>query len=167
MINRASLVSLTILLTACAGPEGEAPSIGSRPIEGILDAPIRGIAPVQSTSSAALSAEIDALIHQAEAGHSGFAANYPAAQNAITSAAGSAIESEAWIAAQLAISALDSARSETVRALGSLDAILAEQAVSSAPAETEKLVDARVHVARLYDDQNTRYDALNANLRTQ
>ena len=113
MMIRASLVSLTILLTACAGPEGEAPSVASRPIEGILDAPIRGIAPVQSVSSATLSAEIDALIDQAQAGHSGFAENYPAAQSAIASAAGSPIESEAWIAAQLAISALDSARAES------------------------------------------------------
>jgi hypothetical protein len=167
MIIRYCLLSLPLLLVACAGPEGDAPSLTPRPIEGILDEPVRAIAPVQSTSDTALATEIAALVEQAEAGHSAFTARYPAAQGTVQNAAGSAVESEAWIEAQLAVSALDSARSETVRTLGSLDAILAGQALAGAPSETEKLLDARERVASLYGEQNALYDALNATLRTR
>ena len=60
------------------------------------------------------------------------------------------LESEAWIEAQLAVSALDSQRSETVRALGGLDSILARQTLAGEPAETERLLAAREQVAALY-----------------
>lgn len=167
MIIRVSLLLLPFLLAACAGPEGSAPSLSPRPIEGVLDAPVRAIAPVQSTSDSALATEIDALVGQAETAHSAFTARYPAAQEAVVAASGSAIESEAWIKAQLAVSALDSVRSETVRALGSLDGLLAGQAVTGAPSETEKLLEARERVTTLYAAQNDQYDPLNAALRTR
>ncbi len=167
MIIRASFILIPFLLTACAGPEGRAPSLSPRPIEGILDAPTHAIAPVQSVSDSALAAEIDALVGQAEAGQTAFAAGYPAARNTAERAAGSAVESETWIEAQLAVSALDSARSATVRALGSLDGILAEQALAGTPAETNRLLAAREHVAALYAAQNAQYDPLNAMLRTR
>jgi len=167
MIIRASLLLLPFLLIGCAGPEGEAPSLTPRPIEGVLDAPVRAIAPVQSTDDPALAAEIDALVGQAETGNAAFVAGYSAAQNAVENAAGSSIESEAWIEAQLAVSALDSVRSETVRALGSLDGILARQALTGAPSETSRLLAARERVASLYEAQNAQYDPLNAILRTR
>lgn len=163
----ASLLLLPILLAGCAGPEGEAPSLAPRPIEGVLDEPVHAIAPVRSTSDSALAARIDALVGEAEAGHSAFAASYPAARQSVERAAGSAIESEAWIEAQLAVSALESARSATVQALGSLDGILAGQALAGAPSETQRLLAARERVAALYAAQNAQYDPLNAMLRTQ
>lgn len=162
MIIRASLILFPFLLIACAGPEGQAPSLSPRPIEGVLDEPVHAIAPVQSTQNPALAAEIDTLLSQAEAGQSAFAASYPAARQAVSAAAGSAAESESWIIAQISISALDSARSATVQALGSLDGILAEQAVAGAPSETERLQAARERVSALYAAQNAQYDPLNA-----
>lgn len=167
MIIRGSLLLLPFLLAACAGPQGSAPSLNPRPIEGVLEAPVRSIAPVQSTSDSALAAEIDALVEQADAGQRAFTDGYSAARDAVQNAIGSTIESEAWIRAQLAVSALDSVRSETVRALGSLDGILAGQALTGAPSETEKLLEARERVAALYETQNAQYDPLNAALRTQ
>ena len=155
-----------LLLAACAGPEGESPSLAPRPIEGIIDAPIRGIAPVASAQDSALARQIAELVTQAEAGNQAFTAQYPDAVSAVDQAAGSALESEAWIEAQLAVSALDSLRSETVRALGGLDSILAQQTLAGEPAETERLLAAREQVAALYEDQNRRYDAINSRLRT-
>ena len=156
---------LPLAMAACAGPEGEPPSLATRPIEGILDAPVRAIAPVESASDPALAAEIDALVGQARAGNGDFTEAYPAARQAVERAVGTAVESEIWIEAQLAVSALDSARSQTIRALGALDGILAEQTASGRPAETERLLGARDEVAALYEQQNARYDALNSQLR--
>jgi len=155
-----------LLLAACAGPEGESPSLAPRPIEGVVDEPIRGITPVTSAQDPALAGQIAQLVDQAEAGNRAFTIQYPEAVAAVDQATGSALESEAWIEAQLAVSALDSLRSETVRALGGLDSILAHQTLAAEPAETERLLAAREHVAALYDDQNRRYDALNSRLRT-
>ncbi|QLC24019.1 hypothetical protein HFP57_02540 [Parasphingopyxis algicola] len=167
MTMRSPLPFAILLLASCAGPEGEAPSLTPRPIEGILDEPVRAIAPVASANDAALAAEIDALVREAEAGDRAFSQAYPAAQDAVAAAAGSSLESEAWIGAQLAVSALDSTRTDTTRALGSLDAILAEQATTGEPAETERLLAARERVAALYEAQVRRYEALNGRLRTQ
>ncbi len=155
-----------LLLAACAGPEGESPSLAPRPIEGIIDQPIRGIAPIASADDAALASQIADLVNQAEAGNQSFHAQYPDAMATVDQAIGSALESEAWIEAQLAVSALDSLRSDTVRALGGLDSILAQQTAAGEPAETERLLAARERVAALYADQNRRYDALNSRLRT-
>lgn len=163
----ASLLAFPILLLACAGPEGEAPSLAPRPIEGILDQPVHAIEPVESVDNAALAAEIETLVGRAEAGHHTFSARYPATRDAVTAASGAALESESWIAAQLALSALDSARSSTVEALGMLDGILAEQALAGAPSETQRLLAARERVSALYEDQNALYDPLNRMLRTR
>ena len=167
MIRRAAICAMPLLLLACAGPEGEPPSLGTRPIEGVLDEPTRAIAPVPSATNAALAAEIERLVNQARAGDSDFDAAYPSARQAVDMAAGRPAESEAWIEAQLAVSALDSARAETITALGALDTILAEQTVRGEPAEIDRLVDARDQVAALYASQNERYDSLNGRLRTR
>ncbi|WP_299328246.1 hypothetical protein [Parasphingopyxis sp.] len=167
MIRRAAICATPLLLLACAGPEGEPPSLATRSIEGVLDEPVRGIAPVRSAADPALAAEIDRLVSQAGAGDRDFGAAYPAAERAVAAASGSSMQSETWIEAQLAVSALDSARAETIAALGDLDSMLAEQTASGRPAETNRLVAAREQVAALYESQNARYDALNRRLRTQ
>ncbi|MEO1168583.1 MAG: hypothetical protein AAFW97_07745 [Pseudomonadota bacterium] len=167
MIIRRITLGLPLILMACAGPEGEPPSLATRPIEGVLDEPVRGIAPVPSENDPALAAEIDRLVNQATAGEQDFTAAYPATRRAVDAADGSSAESESWIEAQLAVSALDAARAETITALGQLDAILADQTVRGQPAEIDRLVAARDRVATLYAAQNERYDALNARLRTR
>ncbi|MGP1352454.1 MAG: hypothetical protein ACTS1Z_03960 [Parasphingopyxis sp.] len=167
MIRRAAICAMPLLLIACAGPEGEPPSLATRPIEGILDEPTRAIAPVPSATDATLAAEIERLVSQARAGDSDFDAAYPSARQAVDMAAGRPAESEAWIEAQLAVSALDSARAETTIALSALDTILAEQMMRGEPVEIDRLVEARDRVATLYAAQNARYGALNGRLRTR
>jgi hypothetical protein len=167
MKPRFALIACLFTLASCAGPEGEPPSLGPRPIEGILDAPVYAIAPVPSASDPALATRIDGLVAQAEEGEQAFLAAYPAAQSAVAAASNAAVESEAWIEANLAVSALGSARSPTTTALGELDGILAGQAASGEPAETARLAAARDRVAALHTSQSARYDALNGRLRTR
>ncbi|MCA1749906.1 MAG: hypothetical protein LC634_10440, partial [Sphingomonadales bacterium] len=100
----------------------------------------------------------------AEAGEARFAAIAPVTERAVGRAGGSPAESEAWIVAQVELSALDAARSPTVTALGALDAIFAEQAIAGAPAESAKLAAAREQVSGLYDAQTQRFARLQAAL---
>ncbi len=163
----ACLFLLAFAAAGCAGPEGELPSLGPRPIEGILDEPVYAIAPVPSLDDPALAARIDALRAEAQQGEQAFAAYYPTAARAVAAAQGSAPESEPWIEAHLAISALDSSRSPTGEALASLDAILAEQALAGQTAEIDALAAARDDVAALFASQAERYGRLNSNLSTR
>lgn len=160
-----AFILLPLITAACAGPEGSPPSLGPRPVEGILDQPVYAIAPIPSASDPALAARIDRLAAEAEQGEQAFAAVYAATESAVAAAAGSGIESEPWIAAHIALSALDSARSPTTTALGDLDGMLAEQAITAQPVEIERLDAARQRVATLHENQSARYEALLARLR--
>lgn len=150
----------TAALTACAVAESNPPSLAHREIEGILDEPIRAIAPVDSTSDATLAQRIDALVAQAQSGQRAFDSALPAARSRAQAARGAAIESESWIAAQLALSALDGTRVDTANALGELDSIFARQAASGDYVETAKLSSARERVLALYEAQTSAYEAL-------
>lgn len=164
---RTSILFLLLFATACAIPEADPPSLGPRDIEGILDEPTYAIAPVESADDAALAARISELVGQAEAGNADFRAALPGTQRAVRRAQGSAAESEAWIVAQVELSALDSARSPTTTAMGALDAIFAAQAIDGTPAETERLAAARARVAELYAAQAQSYQSLQAMLRSR
>ena len=161
------LLPLLLLAAGCIAAEADPPSLGPRAIEGVLDEPARAIAPVASADDPALAARIGELVAEAEAGDARFAEQLPAAEQAVSRAAGSVAESEAWIVAQVELSALEGARSPTTTALGALDEIFARQAIDGAPAETEALSTARERVAALYEGQAERFSALQAMLSTR
>lgn len=163
--GHAALALTTFALAACAAPEGDPPSLGPRAIESVMEQPVRGIAPVAVASDAALAARIAQLVSDAERGESAFRDEFASAQRAVSRAASSAPESESWIVAQLAISALDRTRTPTASALGELDSILSEQTLTGEPAETSRLLAARERVAGLYAGQATSFDALLNGLR--
>lgn len=165
MVRRLLLCTVLAALAACAATEADPPSLAHRDIEGIATRPMRGIAPVPSASDPALAARIAELIAQAEAGHAEFAATLPGTRASV--AAAGAVESESWIRAHLDLSALDSSRNGTTLALGALDSILADQASAGSPAETDRLIAAREHVAELYAAQAESYGALLASLRSR
>lgn len=165
MIERILVFGALTSLCACGVSESSPPSLAHREIEGIMNQPMRAIAPVESASDSALAARIAELVDQAEAGQADFAAALPRAQSAVGSAGG--IESESWIAAQLSLSALDSARSDTTAALAELDTILAQQTSSGQPAETERLIAARERVAALYGSQAQSYATLLSRLQAR
>ena len=161
------LLPLALTATACVSAKADPPSLGARPIEGVLDRPTRGIAPVASADDPALAGQIAEIVAQAESGDSEFQAALPAARRAVESARGAPAESESWIVAQLQLSVLGGKRSKTTTALGALDEIFGGQAIAGAPADTAALEAARTRVGALYRGQAEAYDALAEQLRNR
>ena len=121
MVLRAA--PLLLLLSACAAQQESEPSLAPRAAESIDPrVPIPGEV-VSGPADAALASRIAALMAQVRAGDTAFAA---AAQNAqaLAAAAGPA-ESESWIVAQEALSALVAARGPVTRAIADLDGLAA------------------------------------------
>lgn len=107
-----------LLLGGCAA-QGDFPSLAPRAVESINydEEPVREVPAV--APDPALAAQIAALLEQARQGQSAFEAALPAARASVGSAGAAA--SESWIAAQMAISRLESARGPTALALAELD----------------------------------------------
>ena len=166
---RRLLPTIAIFLSGCAGSLTGYPSLAKRSIE---SAPVgeAAAAPAPAAPDPALQAQINKLTAQAQSGAAAFDNAWPAADRAARSAAGSAVSSEAWVAAQLAVSALEAARNDSVSALASLDVLYAEraQAVAEGRASggTEQIDAARTTVLAAVDAQNDRIDALKARLPT-
>ena len=111
------------LLSACSTPPGNYPSLAPRPQEAIDPrVPIPNEVHV-GPADANLSAHVAALVDQAESGDQAFRS---VAENAerLAASAGEP-QSESWVAAQQALSAAQEARGPTTRALGDIDALVA------------------------------------------
>ncbi|WCT72844.1 hypothetical protein PQ455_14545 [Sphingomonas naphthae] len=121
------LVALPLLLVGCSGPIGNAPSLAPRPIEKTadVDAPIAG--PVAEATPAAadpaIVAKIEAALKAADAGQRAFAAEEAKATAAVDRAKGQPVGSDAWVAAQTALSGLQSARGGVQDAAQQIDAL--------------------------------------------
>jgi hypothetical protein len=124
MRTRASLAIAAIgLLFACSTPQQQAPSLAPRAAEAIdprvpVDNPVRS-GPVDAN----LAAHLAALLDQVQAGDAAFRDAAATAEN--FAAAAGAPQSESWISAQQALSAAQSARGPTTRALGDIDGLAA------------------------------------------
>jgi hypothetical protein len=139
------------LLSACAGAI-DAPSLAPRPAETAdIDTPAPAPAPPQP-ADAAQAALIAKLVALAKQGDAAFEKVLPAT---ITSGAP---QSEAWIAAQSARSAAESARGPTLDALSGLDTAIGE-AIDKGQ-DTGALAAARTEVQTIYDRQAARLDAI-------
>ncbi|WP_097091858.1 hypothetical protein [Novosphingobium sp. Chol11] len=167
MILRRLLPSLALFLSGCAETLTGYPSLAKRAVENAPVAePVAAPAPVEADP--ALQAQVDRLSAQAQSGSAAFDRAWPAADRATRSAAGAAVSSEAWVAAQLAISALEAARNDSVSALASLDTLYVER--SNAVAEgkvrggVEQIDVARKAALGIVDSQNDRIDAVKARL---
>ena len=167
MILRRLLPSLALFLSGCAETLTGYPSLAKRAVENAPVAePVAAPAPVEADP--ALQAQVDRLSAQAQSGSAAFDRAWPAADRAARSAAGAAVSSEAWVAAQLAISALEAARNDSVSALASLDTLYVER--SNAVAEgkvrggVEQIDVARKAALGIVDSQNDRIDAVKARL---
>lgn len=116
------------LLAGCAGTASERyPSLATRDVEraeGTFE-PVPGrqleVPQVPVTMSGSLDERLAALVEQARAAHAEFTGAVPAAERRVGAAAGSAIGSDSWATAQVALADLDSARSIAATALGDLD----------------------------------------------
>ena len=152
-MNRVAL-ALPLVLAACAPAGPPPPSLLPRPAEKmrIDDPPVETKGVVASDVSADTTAAITRLLAQADEGETAQLKLYTADRAALGGVS-AAPGSEAYIAAQTALSALESARIPTLDAIAELDR-LALNAESSADAAG--LAAAQAKVQAILDRQDAR-----------
>jgi len=165
---RLSALSPLLVLAACHG-NGGFPSLAQRPAE-ISFARTVPAAPVREapgTPDAATLHEVAALRADAVRARDSFAHQADEADHLARAAHASEVGSEAWAAATTALSALDSARSDTAQALGNLDSLRARTAVSAADSNQPSgqatyvaVTDADAAVAAMLGSEDARIAAL-------
>ena len=112
-----------LLLSACAAPGGPYPSLQPRPTEAI-DPRVPVVRPMNDRPvTPALAERLRGLVERARSGSSAFDAAASAAER-MAAGAGTK-QSEAWIAAQEALSGAIGAREPVVQALADIDEIAA------------------------------------------
>lgn len=144
------------------------PSLAKRPAETrdrtIPPAPPVEVAPVDS----ALAAEVDRFGKEAIAGDGAFQRLLAQSRASVAAANRSAAASEPWVVAQVAISALDSARYESVAALAALDTLHVERQDAQDPgriiSDLATIDPVRLRVLALVDAQNDALDGLRRQL---
>ena len=125
-------VLFAALLSACAAPRGDYPSLLPRPIEQIsLAEPVRPV-PV-ATPDAALDGKIAAASGAIAAATRSFEAAVARARPLVRAAAGKAEGSEPWLNAQVALAELDVARTAIDTPLADLERLAIDRAAAGAP----------------------------------
>jgi hypothetical protein len=127
--------AFSLVLTGCAA-SGEYPSLARRPAErisGTADVvpPEAVPSPPPAPPSADLTGRLAQLVEQARGGHERFAAKRADTERLVSTAGNAAPGSEAWSVANVAVADLDSARNDTVVALGTLDELYATESVTA------------------------------------
>lgn len=126
------LILPAALLSACAAPAGDYPSLLPRPIEKIsLAEPVRPI-PV-ATPDAALDAKIATLSREAAAAKAAFDTAAGRVGKTVNAASGSAEGSERWLGAQVALAELDVARTAIDVPLAELERLAVDRATAGQP----------------------------------
>ena len=137
------------LLSGC-GPQVHAPSLAPRPVEKLpIQLPAEASEPAVPTDPD-LAARINPLMAQAQAGDQAFARQRVETEAAVARAVGAEQGGEAWIAAQQALSALDTARGPVRDASASIDAMRAEPA--NAGSGNRAAIDVAAKAIELLDD---------------
>ena len=152
-MNRVAL-ALPLILAACAQSGPPPPSLLPRAAEKmrIDDPPSEATGVAAAEASAATQADIARLLAQADAGEAAQLKVYTANRGAL-SGLNAAAGSESYVAAQTALSALESARIPTLDAMSELDR-LALAADTSADAGA--LTAAQARVQAILDRQDVR-----------
>lgn len=116
-----------LLLGGCSLPDGEFPSLAKRSYEtgNPVAEPPAAAEQISTVLPAELTAKIENLLAMHQKADSAFRNALGATRNAAQSAAGSAIGSESWAAAQVELSRLDVLRRDSVAALSDLDKLIA------------------------------------------
>lgn len=169
MFSRRFIPTIALFLSGCAGAHESYPSLARRPIETAPMAEVAVPTPASVAADPKLDADIAQLKAQADKGSAAFDAAYVRADKLTQAASSAAVSSDAWVAAQQAISNLESTRNDSVSALASLDTLYVEQtnAVADGKAQggVESVDAARAAVLASVDAQNDRVDALKGRLK--
>ena len=171
-------IAAAALVAGCAA-QGPFPSLAPRAVEQELSgaplppcieggqaaepAPATEPVPAPTVADPALVARIDQLLAAARQGDSAFIEAIAAADRAIAKAGDAG--SETWIAAQIAVSEAEMARTPTATALAELTALaLEETAERDNPLDQQAVDQATEEVRSLADRQTGRLEALKASL---
>lgn len=158
-----TLSALMLALGGCGQPVS-APSLAQRPVEKqSIDMPVTSAGEAEGAPDATLVAQSAALVAAARAGDAAFAAQRTQTETAVTRASGAAAGSEAWIAAQESVTALDAARGPVRDAASAIDALRAVPA-NAAAGNRRAINEAAASVAAMDDIERQALSALAARL---
>jgi|TARA_R110002012_G_scaffold213179_7_gene384270 hypothetical protein len=172
MIDRKHLVlPLTVfLLAGCAAGSGDGyPSLAVRDVERAegtfepVPSPRLDVPQVPVELAGGLDARLSALVEQARQAHADFTGAVPSAERRVQAASGSAVGSDIWAAAQVALADLDSARSISAIALGDLDILYTAATVQAEDATP--IAAARMTVIALVAEEDDVLARLRAQVR--
>lgn len=162
---------ISILISGCAMQQDSFPSLSKRPIEDIPavgSEPASDVAVINSLPDA-LQKEMDAAIGRSNAAHRDFLADLPAVEEAVAQGREAVPSSEAWVVAQMKLSALEARRSPSISALADLDAMymqrLDSEFADSQPGGAALIDRSRDQVVAQVDMQQRKIDQLKASLR--
>ncbi|MDJ0277095.1 hypothetical protein QLH51_09845 [Sphingomonas sp. 2R-10] len=158
-----SPVLFAALLSACAAPAGDYPSLLPRPIERISLAEPNRPVPV-ATPDATLDARIAALGRDVAGAARAFDAAIAKARPTVETARSSGEGSERWLGAQVALAQLDVARTAIDAPLGDLERLAIDRAATGAP-PYPALDRAVAQATAAAAEQRTAIATLNATLR--
>ncbi len=154
MIRRL-IPALPLLLTAGCIPPADHPSLAPRPIEQrIARPPVDSVVPLRG--DAALEARLVEALGEAGAASVRFDAALGEARTAVAAAAGAVPGSEAWVAAEQALSRAEAARGPVALRLADLDSLRLEVG------EIASLEQARAELSRLDAGQRAALSVLEA-----
>ncbi len=158
-----SAIALTLSLAACAADENLYPSLARRDVErtGTVEAS-PAPAPSPPAADPQLAPRLSQLVEQAGNAHQRFAARRGRADQLTASARGSAIASESWAVASVALADLESARSEAMIALADLDQLYAAARIGGGDASA--IAQARDKVMAWVGEQDQVLATLRARL---
>ncbi len=145
------------------------PSLAKRPTESLDRSPKLQEVAAPLPVDPQLAAQVDTLSKQAESGDAAFRQQLEPGRKAVAAANGTAPSSEAWVDAQVAISALDTARYDSVAALAGLDSLYVDRQdnadVSRIGVVLVVIDPVRTRALAKVDAQNDVLDSLRTTLR--
>lgn len=152
IVSKAAPLAMAILLQACVA-SSEFPSLAVRDAERVEGsaAPAAGSAeaiPVLPPTSADLTTRLAGLLDLARKAHSSFKAKQPGAERAI--AAAGSVRGDTWTSAEVALSDLQTSRSDALTALAELDQLYVEERA----AHPEQVSPTAAAIATIRDQVN-------------
>ena len=168
-MRRPVSLALLILLAGCAAAKDQYPSLQICDVERAqgqftpspaqpLDVP-----PVPVNLSGTLAEQLAALNARAHNSHAAFVKQVSATSRLARAAKGSAVGSNAWAAAQVALASLESARSDTAVSLADLDTIQISRTIAARDAALVEAV--RAQVVTLVEQEDTTLAQLRSEVR--
>lgn len=158
------------LLAACANTgSSNSPSLATRPGERVSGTAEPVAAPAPPPATAATGSRIALLRAQAQAAHTRFGELRASAATLSAAAQDSAVGSEGWSVAQVALASLEAARSDAMIALAELDTLYVAAKIDAVPTDGSGDVDAigaaRDDVIALVGEEDATLSALRGRLR--